>query len=26
MLLLTQRLREYDALVRSGAWSRGDQF
>jgi len=26
VLLLTQRLREYDALVRSGAWSRGDQF
>jgi glycerate dehydrogenase len=26
MLLLTQHLREYDALVRSGAWSRGDQF
>ncbi len=26
MLLLTQRLREYDTLVRSGAWSRGDQF
>jgi glycerate dehydrogenase len=26
MLLLTQRLREYDALMRSGAWSRGDQF
>ena len=26
MLLLTQRLREYDALVRSGAWQRGDQF
>ena len=26
MLLLTQRLREYDALVRSGKWSRGDQF
>ena len=26
MLLLTQRLREYDALVRSGAWARGDQF
>jgi glycerate dehydrogenase len=26
MLLLTQQLREYDALVRSGAWSRGDQF
>jgi len=26
MLLLTQRLREYDALVRSGAWALGDQF
>jgi glycerate dehydrogenase len=26
MLLLTQKLREYDALVRSGAWSRGEQF
>jgi glycerate dehydrogenase len=26
MLLLTHRLREYDALVRSGSWSRGDQF
>ncbi|HSQ70487.1 MAG TPA: NAD(P)-dependent oxidoreductase [Steroidobacteraceae bacterium] len=26
MLLLTQRLREYDALVRSGAWQRGEQF
>jgi glycerate dehydrogenase len=26
LLLLTQRLREYDALVRSGAWSRGGQF
>ena len=26
LLLLTQRLREYDALVRSGAWSRGEQF
>jgi glycerate dehydrogenase len=26
LLLLTQRLREYDALVRAGAWSRGDQF
>jgi glycerate dehydrogenase len=26
MLLLNQRLREYDALVRSGAWQRGDQF
>jgi len=25
-LLLTQKLREYDALVRSGAWQRGDQF
>ena len=25
-LLLTQQLREYDALVRSGAWQRGDQF
>jgi glycerate dehydrogenase len=26
MLLLTHRLREYDALVRSGAWQRGQQF
>jgi glycerate dehydrogenase len=26
LLLLTQRLREYDALVRSGAWQRGEQF
>jgi glycerate dehydrogenase len=26
MLLLTQRLREYDTLVRSGAWQRGEQF
>ena len=26
LLLLTQRLREYDALVRSGAWGRGGQF
>lgn len=26
LLLLTQRLREYDALVRSGAWRRGEQF
>jgi glycerate dehydrogenase len=26
VLLLTQRLREYDALVRAGAWQRGDQF
>lgn len=26
LLLLTQRLREYDALVRSGAWERGGQF
>jgi glycerate dehydrogenase len=26
MLLLTQKLREYDALVRAGAWQRGDQF
>jgi glycerate dehydrogenase len=26
VLSLTQRLREYDALVRSGAWQRGDQF
>jgi glycerate dehydrogenase len=26
VLALTQRLREYDALVRSGAWQRGDQF
>jgi glycerate dehydrogenase len=26
LLLLTQKLREYDALVRSGAWSRGGQF
>jgi glycerate dehydrogenase len=26
LLLLTQRLREYDALLRSGAWQRGEQF
>ena len=26
LLLLTQRLREYDALVRSGTWERGGQF
>ncbi|HMA31537.1 MAG TPA: D-2-hydroxyacid dehydrogenase [Casimicrobiaceae bacterium] len=26
LLLFTHRLREYDALVRSGAWQRGDQF
>jgi len=26
MLLLTHRLREYDALVRAGAWQRGEQF
>lgn len=26
LLLLTHRLREYDALVRSGAWSKGEQF
>jgi glycerate dehydrogenase len=26
LLLLTQKLREYDALVRSGAWQRGGQF
>jgi glycerate dehydrogenase len=26
LLALTQRLREYDALVRSGAWQRGEQF
>jgi glycerate dehydrogenase len=26
LLMLTQRLREYDALVRDGAWQRGDQF
>jgi glycerate dehydrogenase len=26
MLLLTHRLREYDALVRTGAWQRGEQF
>ena len=26
VLLLTHRLREYDALVRTGAWQRGDQF
>jgi glycerate dehydrogenase len=26
MLLLTHKLREYDALVRSGAWQRGEQF
>jgi glycerate dehydrogenase len=26
LLLLTQKLREYDALVRQGAWQRGEQF
>lgn len=26
LLLLTHRLREYDALVRSGAWQKGEQF
>jgi len=26
LLTLTQRLREYDALVRSGAWQRGELF
>ena len=26
LLLLTHRLREYDSLVRSGAWGRGEQF
>ncbi|HEX6571863.1 MAG TPA: NAD(P)-dependent oxidoreductase [Steroidobacteraceae bacterium] len=26
MLLLTHKLREYDALVRTGAWQRGEQF
>ena len=26
LLNLTQRLREYDALVRAGAWQRGEQF
>jgi glycerate dehydrogenase len=26
LLMLTRRLREYDELVRSGAWQRGDQF
>ena len=26
VLLLTHRLREYDSLVRTGAWQRGDQF
>jgi glycerate dehydrogenase len=26
LLLLTHRLREYDALVRSGAWQQGEQF
>jgi glycerate dehydrogenase len=26
LLLLTQKLREYDALVRRGAWQKGDQF
>ena len=26
MLLLTHRLREYDALVRAGAWQRGEHF
>jgi glycerate dehydrogenase len=26
LLLLTHKLREYDTLVRSGAWQRGEQF
>ncbi len=26
LLLLTQKLREYDALVRRGAWQKGEQF
>jgi len=26
LLLLTHKLREYDALVRSGAWQRGENF
>jgi glycerate dehydrogenase len=26
LLLLTHKLREYDALVRAGAWQRGEQF
>jgi len=26
LLLLTQKLREYDALVRQGAWERGEKF
>jgi len=26
LLTLTQRLREYDRLVRAGAWQRGEQF
>lgn len=26
LLLLTHRLRDYDALVKAGAWQRGDQF
>jgi glycerate dehydrogenase len=26
LLMLTHRLREYDKLVRSGAWQRGEQF
>jgi hypothetical protein len=26
LLLLTQKLREYDALVRRGAWQQGEQF
>ena len=26
LLLLTQKLREYDRLVRSGAWQQGEQF
>jgi glycerate dehydrogenase len=26
LLLLTHRLREYDALVRSGGWQKGEQF
>ena len=26
LLMLTHRLRDYDALVRAGAWQRGEQF
>jgi glycerate dehydrogenase len=26
LLMLTQRLREYEGLVRAGAWQRGEQF